>query len=299
MRKLQVLLFALILPAFAACGQRAADPPAGKGDQPTPAAPASTTSTKEAPPADLPAPKVLKGHVGNVNHLAFSADGKTLVSCGYSHADKTAIVWDMPSGKVRSKVEEKEHGIWSVAISPDGKTLATGNLAIKLWSTATGKEITATKEGAPSGHGLAFSPDGTLLAYGTSTDDVVLWDVSAGKPQKRLEGHKHSVVSTAFSSDGKTLASGDHQGVVKLWEMPGGKERCTIKADSERINLVALSPDGKLIAMGSESRAVKLWDASTGKEVATRPPDLLGREDPQGPRHRPGGHARRRDGPEP
>src|SRR6202007_2204685 len=104
------------------------------------------------------------------------ADGKTLVSCGYSHADKTAIVWDMPGGKLRSKVEEKDQGIWSLAISADGSKLATGTLSkIRLWDTAKGNEIALIDKGVPSGHGEAFSPDGTLLAYGTSTDLVVLW----------------------------------------------------------------------------------------------------------------------------
>jgi WD40 repeat protein len=211
--------------------------------------------------------KVLKGHTGNVRQLAFSADGKTLASAGDHNVDKTAIVWDMATSKARITVAE-EHGVWSLAISPDGKTLATGSLRLTLWNAGTGKEIAVIKEGSPNGNGEAFSPDGKILAYGTDTNRAILWDLSANKPQLELKGHPHSVVCTAFSANGKVLVSGDHEGWVKLWDLPGGMERHTIKAHDERVTRVAISPNGQLLATGSEFGTAKLWDTATGKELA-------------------------------
>jgi WD40 repeat protein len=66
---------------------------------------------------------------------------------------------------------------------------------------------------------LAFSPDGKLLASGSSDRTIKLWDVATGKERATLRGHAGEVSSVCFSPDGKVLASGGDDRTIKLWDV--------------------------------------------------------------------------------
>jgi len=200
-------------------------------------------------------------------------------------------VWDPTTGKERFQEFEGHHsGVSAVAVTPDGKTIATAGDGVRLWDSATGK---------PTGHVeakshvavLAFSPDGKTLAFGGRDRLVHLWDLTAGKPAGEFKGHKHQLCGLAFSPDGKTLASGDVQSTLRLWDVAGGKERQMIDVQSGTESLsLAFSLDSKTLACAGawndssflpagginiqgvmmtpkQGYRVLLWDAETGKEV--------------------------------
>jgi WD40 repeat protein/serine/threonine protein kinase len=158
--------------------------------------------------------------------------------------------------------------ILTLAFSPDGKTLASGDSLgiVKLWDVASGAECATLVRGSSGGGELAFSPDGKILAYsggGAGGATVTLWEVATGRQLTGLEG---SGSSLSFSPDGKTLAMATDE-TVRLWDVASRQQRGTLRAPPGPVLSLDFSPDGKTLATvsgwGSEDGGIVLWDLTT------------------------------------
>jgi WD40 repeat protein/beta-lactamase regulating signal transducer with metallopeptidase domain len=260
-------------------------------------------------------------HGADITFVAFGPDGKTLITAG---DDNTIRLWELASGKeirrfVRPKPAEPkppadgdkagakpkrvravfnlmaarqgDAGSFSVALAPDGKTLAAGNgNRIQLWDVATGKELRQIEGPSTGVAGLLFSPDGRTLAARSAEDSFFLWKTDTGKEIRQIKppprktgneivltfgGDGTDAPGMAFSPDGRTLAAAttkfDQQGAgsnaITFWEVASGKETQQIKVpEGVSVSAVAFAPSGNILAFGGRG-VVHLYAPDTGKEI--------------------------------
>lgn len=209
----------------------------------------------------------LKGHTGEIMSVAFSADGKRLVSGSY---DKSVKLWDATTGRESLTLVGHTAQVMTVAISADGKQVASGGYdkQAKVWDATSGKEVTSVAATDSYLTSVTFSPDGKRFASAGVTPAKV-WDSATGKELLDLKGHGANVNCVVFSPAGKQLASASHDMTIKLRDAVTGQERLTLKGHLDAVTSVAFSPDGKWLASASHDQTVKVWDVASGKEKLT------------------------------
>ena len=242
---------------------------------------------------------------GTITSLAFLPDGRTLATSwvepfgkdgqtltgSYRGTDVKGYrggvkLWDVTTGKERGVLQRPSRGVFLIALSPDGKTLATREVwrendgknfkgSIALWDVAAGK-IIRDLDIAVVGF-MAFAPDGKTLAVNTR-EGVQLLDGASGRKRGRLGDDKTYVPALAFAPDGKTLAGCNYQQTVILWDVAHGTEKARFQhGDSRRALRLAFAPDGATLAVGVgpgntrdvEPGEVVLWDVAASKKRRT------------------------------
>ena len=222
----------------------------------------------------------LTGHRGQVNALAFSADGQTLASAaGEPALFGEAKLWNVADGKLLHTFEGHKDALYSVAISPDGKTLATGSYdqKIKLWNIATSNELHTLSAHNGCIFDLAFRPDGKILASASGDRTVKLWNVATGKRADTLSQPLKEIYAVAWSADGRRLFAGGVDNRIRVWEVSDAAAETTnplllskFAHEGAILNLL-LAPDGKSILSSGEDGTLKLFSSDDVTEKLAFP----------------------------
>lgn len=163
-----------------------------------------------------------------------------------------------------------DESVLSVAISPDGKTIASsGDRTIKLWDLATGQQISTLSGHSQTVNVVSFTPDGKTLVSGSDDYTIKVWDLATKKEIRTLKGHADSIHALTISPDSQTLIDGSDDNTIKVWNLATGKQIRTLSAHSYWVRSVALSKDGVTLASGSFDKTIKLWNVSNGKLIRT------------------------------
>src|SRR5262249_14727003 len=117
----------------------------------------------------------LQGHSDEVKGLAFSPDNQHLASASNNGVVK---VWSVPAGTLLASLPHGR-GTWRLAFHPDGsKLVSCGTPSLKVWDTATWQELPVPPGLSEDVQGIAFSPDGQLLATGSWEGMVKVWETA-------------------------------------------------------------------------------------------------------------------------
>ena len=214
----------------------------------------------------------LRGHQDGITTMAFSPDGSRLYTG--SDGDGFAIAWNVSTGELLFKFSGQSNafGVDGIAISPDGKQVATGEFdtTVRIWDTS-GNLLHILYGHASYIDDVAFSPDGNYLASASEDGTAKLWEVEPGKLILTLSGHSSGVVGVKFSKDGKQIITISRDKTIKIWGISpsSGSDLLNLVGHTDRVYDVAYNPDGTQIATSSFDNMIKFWDSASGKELLT------------------------------
>jgi WD40 repeat protein/serine/threonine protein kinase len=231
----------------------------------------------------------LKGHTAILESVCFSPGGRWLASAaGQIGKPGEVKVWDSMSGQELVSLQGNTGDVKAICFSPDGTHIASagGKLdnnyrplpgEVRIWDSASGRQLLALKGHRGMVHAVAFSPGGTRLASGGGGNDeqnrpfaeLKLWDSTSGRELQAFSGHADAVSGVCFSPDGVHLASASFDQTVRVWEATSGRELLTLQGHSGKVNSVAFSPDGSRLASASEDRTVRFWNSTSGQPIFT------------------------------
>ena len=214
-------------------------------------------------PADPPNPD----EVGTrINKLAFTCDGRTLVSTSEDH---TIRVWDAVTGEQRFQFVGQARWHLTLAISPDSTRVAAGTEegAIEWWRLLEGKPGGVLREPRLMHiRALAFSPDGRFLASGSLDNHVRLWDLESNTLVRSFPRALLSFASVAFSPGGRRLLAGTADGGgIKIWSLADGEEVATLRGPRGTVTRLSFLDSETLLSLAANE--VRLWRAASSADV--------------------------------
>jgi hypothetical protein len=179
--------------------------------------------------------------------------------------------WDL--GAMPPKIVETFEGysgpVQSIAISPDGRYMATGSSggSVRIWDLRSANIVFDLK--GPDKNkdifSVAFSPDGKILASGGADGKIILWNTSNGIMTASQSGQKGGIKHISFSPDGKLVASCGYEKDIFVWQLPALSNKVVLKGHKDWVLAADFTPDSKYLLSGGWDKYIILWEVAAGK----------------------------------
>jgi WD40 repeat protein len=216
------------------------------------------------------------GLLGVDSKMAFSPDLKSVAAV---ERLRTIVLIDVETKRQWARLEGHKNWIWSLAFSPDGRTMASGGAEpsmwfgpprprypseVKLWSLGTDPpRERASLTGLQSEIlALAFTADSRFIAAG-ARNQVRVWDAGSGAAAADLVGSTDAITTMAFSPDGTLLAAAAAASGGCVWETRSWRKLAELGGRTAQP--LAYTPDGKTLAAGLSDGSVALYDVAAGR----------------------------------
>jgi WD40 repeat protein len=213
---------------------------------------------------ELPSLKTVQtftGHLSSMLAVALSPDNARAASIG---GDGTIRLWDVKTGKEQGRFTDFIGYPRSIAFSPDGKRLLTGqsgakpNRLVRLFDVETKKLIRSFEGHSGTVVAVAVAPDGKTGISAGSDGTVCVWDLESGKEQRKMN-HAAPINDLAVSRDGRRALSAGEDNRVKLWDLRTGKLVYVFEGHVHGVLGVGFSPDGRRAVSCDKVCCVRLW----------------------------------------
>jgi WD40 repeat protein len=208
---------------------------------------------------------------GYANDLAFSPDGKTLVT---GNSDRTVRLLDVKNGSQDVMITlDSIDTVNRVAFAPDGKEIAYAiNNQISILDVKTSSELfTLNTRNRIST--LMFDLSGNSLIYSDGDGDssgspgITIYSILSNKALLSLTGHSWKITDLALSPNGELIASSSSDGTIRIWKVSTGETSLQLEADYPPATSLSFNADGTLLATGANNGTITLWDTLTGKRL--------------------------------
>ena len=199
--------------------------------------------------------------------VAYSSDGEKI---GIGLHDNRVQIRNTTDLELIAEMKQETIGwVYAVVFNRDGTQIAScsGSLG-KVWSSADGQQLFELKGHTDEVTSIDFSPDGSLIATGSSDNTARIWDATKkGITLKTLQ-HDGAVNCVRFSKDGSQFVTGGLDKIGRVWDVTTGELLFKLEGHIEEITSADYSPDGTRIVTGSVDFTARIWDATNGQQLA-------------------------------
>ncbi len=212
-------------------------------------------------------PTIIRAHDAPVTKVAFTADGRHVVSASQ---DGTLKIFDLKGNTVRTL---KPDGAQPSALAVLDRTIVSGHEdgTVQIWNSNDGSKLRTLKRSAASIWSVAFAGGESRILVGSHDWTVALWDErSPTAPAHLFEGHENAVQAVAYTSVGPLVASAGADRTIRLWNARDFAQLQTFKGHKDLIVALAFTPDGEHFASGSFDKTVKIWSTEDGLKRTLR-----------------------------
>ncbi len=209
----------------------------------------------------------LRGHTGSIVALAYSEDGRTLVTAG---KEGNLKVWNVNGSSLIRTLDLDDGFATSIAVA--GSRVLTGhaNGQIVLWDYERAEKIASFKRSDAEVTAVTFAGGPNRFAATGSDYKVAVWDTGqAGAPLQVIDAHESVANAVAFArtDKGPLLASGGADNVVKLWNLDSFDQVRRYRGSSEPVTALAFASDGKLLASASDNGAIRIFASGSHRTM--------------------------------
>lgn len=208
---------------------------------------------------------------GRVTALAFSVDGRSLISASNASGQKGKIsIWNSDDLDKRLEWSAHDGTIYDITLSPNGKNLATGgeDKLIRLWNLVDGKQLKQIEAHSAPIMSLAFKPDGTAIASGAADQELKIWDIRTREQKNLVTGHPGNISSIVWPANNAELITASDDGALRLCSESSKSPVKTWAKAADLIYSLDVTTDAKRFFGGSEKGQVYEWDRN-GKIIRT------------------------------